>query len=166
MTTAADRTNMRNDIDFLRRAIEVSRSARANGNHPFGAILVNGDGEIVLEAENSVTTENDVTNHAETNLVRLASRSIPHDQLPSHTLYTSCEPCAMCAGAIYWAGIARVVYGLAETGLLEITGSGHPENPTLAHSCRLVFADGGRPTEVSGPHIEEEAAAPHEGFWN
>jgi tRNA(Arg) A34 adenosine deaminase TadA len=71
----------------------------------------------------------------------------------------------MCAGAIYWAGIGRVVYGLAETGLLAITGS-HPENPTLSHPCRLVFADGGRPTEVSGPHIEEEAAKPHAGFWN
>ena len=157
---------MHNDIEFLRRAIAVSRNARENGNHPFGAILVNASGEIVLEAENSVTTENDVTNHAETNLVRMASRSIPHDQLPHHTLYTSCEPCAMCAGAIYWAGIGRVVYGLAETGLLEITGSGHPDNPTLAHPCRLVFADGGRSTEVSGPHVEDEAAAAHAGFWS
>jgi len=156
---------MNNDLEYLRRAIIVSRNARDNGNHPFGAILVNANGDIVLEAENTVTTENDVTNHAETNLVRLASRSIPHNELPSHTLYTSCEPCAMCAGAIYWAGIGRVVYGLAETGLLAITGS-HPENPTLSHPCRLVFADGGRPTEVSGPHIEEEAAKPHAGFWN
>ncbi|GAA3283751.1 nucleoside deaminase [Paenarthrobacter aurescens] len=156
---------MNKDLELLRRAIAVSNEARNNGNHPFGAILVNSDGEIVLEAENTVITENDVTNHAETNLVRLASRSIPHDQLPSHTLYTSCEPCAMCAGAIYWAGIGRVVYGLAETGLLEITGSGHPENPTLTHPCRLVFAAGGRPTEVTGPLLEEEAARPHAGFW-
>lgn len=152
------------DDEYLRRAIALSRSSREHGNHPFGAILVDADGVVVLEAENSVVTESDVTGHAETNLVRLASRGIAHELLPGHTLYTSCEPCAMCAGAIYWAGIGRVVYGLSETGLRELTGD-HPENPTLAHPCRLVFADGGRQIEVSGPHLEDEAAEPHRGFW-
>ena len=153
------------DADYLRRAIAVSQSARDNGNHPFGAVLVAPDGTIALEAENTVETENDVTGHAETNLVRLASRAIPHDQLPGYTLYTSCEPCPMCTGAIYWAGIRRVVYALAESSLYAITGA-NPANPTLSHPCRLIFADGGRPTEVSGPHIEDEAAAPHQDFWN
>ncbi|MFE7042115.1 nucleoside deaminase [Streptomyces atratus] len=82
-------------------------------------MLVAPDGTIALEAENSVTTENDVTHHAETNLVHLASRTIPLDQLAKYTLYTSCEPCAMCTGAIFWAGIGRVVYALSETGLAE-----------------------------------------------
>ncbi|MGW2183865.1 nucleoside deaminase, partial [Streptomyces sp. NPDC001732] len=82
-------TSTLTDIDYLRRAITVSRSARDNGNHPFGAILVAPDGTIALEAENSVTTNNDVTHHAETNLVRLASRTIPLDQLAKYTLYTS-----------------------------------------------------------------------------
>ncbi|MBZ5739139.1 nucleoside deaminase [Nocardioides mangrovi] len=155
---------MTSDLDHLRRAIHVSRDARDHGNHPFGAVLVDRHGTIVLEAENTVTTGHDVTGHAETNLVRLAWQQVPHDELPSCTLVTSCEPCAMCAGAIYWSSIGRVVYGLSETGLYALTGD-HADNPTLAHSCRLVFADGSRAIEVSGPHLEDEAAEPHRGFW-
>ncbi|MEA5455995.1 nucleoside deaminase [Sinomonas sp. JGH33] len=154
-----------NDRRLLRRAVQVSKDAKAHGNHPFGAVLANAAGDVVLEAENTVTTSGDCTGHAETNLVRLASTTIPRSELLSHTLYTSCEPCAMCSGAIYWVGIGRVVYALAETGLLALTGS-HPDNPTLAHPCRLVFAGGQRETEVSGPHLEEEAADPHRGFWD
>ena len=117
-----------------------------------------------LEAENTVTTGHDVTHHAELNLVRLACASIAYADLPRHTLYTSCEPCAMCAGAIYWAGIGRVVYALSEEGLLGLTGD-HPDNPTLMHPCRQVFAAGSRVTEVTGPLIEDEAAAAHRDFW-
>lgn len=149
---------------LLRRAIQVSADARAHGNHPFGAILVAPDGSIALEAENTVVTENDVTDHAETNLVRKASRTIPHDRLGDYTLVTSCEPCAMCSGAIFWSGIGRVVYGLSETGLLSLSGD-HPGNPTLDHPCRLVLAAGVRPIDVIGPLLEQEAAVPHTGFW-
>lgn len=152
------------EIDHLRRAIAVSWAAREHGNHPFGAVLVDPDGEIVLEAENTVETGHDVTGHAETNLVRLAWDAIPAERLPAYTLVTSCEPCAMCAGAIYWAGIGRVVFGLSESGLLALTGD-HPDNPTLSHPCRRVFADGSRQITVSGPHLEDEAGAAHEGFW-
>ena len=70
----------------------------------------------------------------------------------------------MCAGAIYWAGVGRVVYGLSEAGLLEVGGD-DPEHPMLMHPCRAVFADGGRDTAVTGPLLEDEAAAPHLGFW-
>lgn len=150
--------------EHVRRAIQVSADARAHGNHPFGAILVAPDGSVVLEAENTVTTGTDVTGHAETNLVRLAWRSLPHDALRAYTLVTSCEPCAMCAGAIYWAGIGTVVYGLSESGLRELTGD-DPRNPTLSHPCRLVFADGNHRVDVVGPVLAEEAAVPHQGFW-
>jgi len=71
----------------------------------------------------------------------------------------------MCAGAVYWSGIDRVVYALSETRLLAITGS-HAENPTLALPCREVFARGQRNIEVLGPLIEEEAARVHAGFWD
>jgi tRNA(Arg) A34 adenosine deaminase TadA len=71
----------------------------------------------------------------------------------------------MCAGAIYWAGIGRVVFGLSERSLKTITGD-HTENPTLDLPCRMVFAAGQRPTEVAGPLLEDEAAALHEDFWN
>ena len=70
----------------------------------------------------------------------------------------------MCAGAIYWTGIGRVVYALSEKGLLHFTGS-NAENPTLDLPCREVFARGQRPTQVTGPLIEEEAAQVHHGFW-
>jgi tRNA(Arg) A34 adenosine deaminase TadA len=150
------------DLDHLRRAIAVSQAARDHGNHPFGAVLVAPNGEVLLEAENTVVTENDVTHHAETNLVRLAWRAISPDDLRAHTLVTSCEPCPMCAGAIFWAGIGRVVYGLSQAGLHEVTG---PGEDTMDHPCRLVFADGGRETVVVGPLLEDEAAVPHQGFW-
>jgi tRNA(Arg) A34 adenosine deaminase TadA len=155
------------DVDvtaLLRRAIEVSARARANGNHPFGALLATADGRIVLEAENTVVTEHDVTGHAETNLVRAASRRFEAGELAGMTLVTSCEPCAMCSGAIYWSGIGAVVYGLAETGLLALTGD-DPENPTLALPSRTVLSAGARTIEVTGPLLEDEARVPHEGFW-
>ena len=101
------------DESHLRQAIAISKRSVAHGNHPFGALLVNEAGTIVLEAENTVTTDSDATGHAETNLVRLATKSFDLAELRSSTLYTSCEPCAMCTGAIYWAGIGRVVYALA-----------------------------------------------------
>ena len=152
------------DLDHLRRAIAVAQAARDHGNHPFGAVLVAADGSVVLEAENTVNTEQDVTGHAETNLVRLASRTIGGD-LSSYTLVTSTEPCAMCAGAIYWSTIGRVVFGLSETGLYGITGD-HFENPTLRLPCREVFAAGSRQIEAVGPLLEDEAAAVHADFWS
>jgi tRNA(Arg) A34 adenosine deaminase TadA len=70
----------------------------------------------------------------------------------------------MCAGAIYWGGIGRVVYSFPEHGLLEMTGN-HPENPTLTLPCRELFARGQRKVEVLGPLIEEEGREAHAGFW-
>jgi tRNA(Arg) A34 adenosine deaminase TadA len=95
---------------LLRAAVALAWQARANGNHPFGALLADGNGQVLLTAENSVVTESDVTGHAETNLVRLASAAYTSAELADLTLYTSTEPCAMCAGAIYWSGIGAVVY--------------------------------------------------------
>ncbi|MQY31355.1 nucleoside deaminase [Nocardia aurantia] len=152
------------DLAHLRHAIEVSARAVEHGNHPFGAVLSGPDGTVLLEAENTVVTGHDCTGHAETNLVRLACRAHSARFLRGTTLYTSAEPCAMCAGAIYWSGIGRVVFGLPEEELLRLTGS-HPENPTMALPCREVFARGQRPVEVVGPLLAAEAARPHAGFW-
>jgi tRNA(Arg) A34 adenosine deaminase TadA len=150
---------------YLRRAIALAERAKANGRHPFGALLVSPHGEVIAAAENrAVGPDSDATGHAELEAVRLASRTHSPDSLAEATLYSSAEPCAMCAGAIYWAGIGRVVYGLSETRLLVLTG-GHPENPTLSLACRDVFARGQRRVEVVGPLLEDEAAAPHAGFW-
>ena len=151
------------DAEHLRRTLLLARTARENGNHLFGALLVDAAGEVVLEAENTVLTEHDCTNHAELNLVRAASRRYDEATLGGCTLYTSTEPCAMCAGAIYWSGLGRVVFalsGAALNGMVE--GGGEAE---LALPCREVFARGGRVVDVSGPHLEQEARAVHEGFW-
>ena len=151
------------DERFLQRAIALGAEARAGGNHPFGALLVGPGGVVLAEARNSVVTERDATGHAETNLVR-RSGQVDAD-LSACTLYTSTEPCAMCAGAIYWSGIGRVVFALREIDLLELTGTGNPDNPTLALPCREVFARGQRPVIVDGPALEDEARAIHAGFW-
>ncbi len=149
----------------MRRAIALARQAREHGNHPFGALLADAFGRIRLEAENTVVTGADCTGHAELNLVRRACMTCEGNDLQAATLYTSTEPCPMCAGAIYWAGISRVVFGLREAELRALTGA-DPKNPTMALPCRAVFARGQRAVEVIGPVLEDEAREAHEGFWN
>lgn len=148
-----------NDEALMREAIALSRAAAEKGNEPFGALLAR-DGEIVLRAENTVHTGHDVTNHAETNLVRLAVGQYDAEFLRGCTLYTSTEPCAMCAGAIFWSGVGRVIYACSEQRLAEIAGHGGLDVP-----CREIFARGGHPVEVRGPLLEDEAAAVHLAYW-
>src|SRR5438309_4622141 len=107
----------------------------------------------------------DATAHAERLIATQACITQEPEVLRQATLYSSAEPCAMCAGAIYWSGIGRLVYGLSERRLRMLTGN-HPENPTLDLPCRDVFASGQRATEVVGPLLENEAAAVHAGVWN
>jgi tRNA(Arg) A34 adenosine deaminase TadA len=152
------------DALFLRRSFDVARRSMSHGNHPFGAILVDKDGKVLIEQENGYMPARDGTAHAERLLATEACRTLPKDVLATSTLYSSAEPCAMCAGAMYWAGIGRLVYGLSEHRLRGITGN-HPENPTLDLPCRDVFNSGQRPTEVVGPLLEDEAAALHDGVW-
>ncbi|KNF08513.1 tRNA-specific adenosine deaminase TadA [Gottschalkia purinilytica] len=151
---------------YLRRAIEISKQARENGNTPFGAILVDKDGEIIMEQENIEITEKICTGHAETTLAQRASSKYSKKFLWDCTLYTTAEPCAMCAGAIYWANIGRVVYGMTEKRLLELTGS-NEQNPTFDLPCRQVFSKGQKNIEIVGPieEVEVEAAKVHEGYW-
>ena len=165
-STAQNTALSADDIERLRVTILVASSARANGNHPFGSVLTDAAGTVVLEAENSVVLSRDATGHAETNLVRLASSRYSPAELADFTLYTSTEPCAMCSGAIYWAGIGRVVFALAEADLYAITGE-NEENPTMRLPCREVFAAGQRETAVAGPapELHAEATAVHAGFW-
>jgi tRNA(Arg) A34 adenosine deaminase TadA len=152
------------DDQHLRRAIELAARARANGNHPFGSILVDPEGTVVLEAENTVVTSHDYTAHAELNLVREAGSTFDPAVLRGCTLYTSTEPCAMCAGAIFWSGIGRVVFALSSATLGTIV-SDETGDWTLAMSCRDVFARGGRAVDVSGPLLEAEGRVVHDGFW-
>ena len=151
------------DGDHLRRAIELAYEARKRGNAPFGAVLVGGDGSILAEGENTQNTEHDVTGHAETNLVRAAFRSVDADTLAASTLYASGEPCAMCSGAIFWAGVGRVVYAMSSTRLYELFPPDEA-HPLMQLPCRDVLAAGTRATEVIGPVLEEEAERVFEGL--
>jgi tRNA(Arg) A34 adenosine deaminase TadA len=149
---------------FLRRAFDVAKRARTHGNHPFGAILIDEKGAMLFEVENGFMPDRDRTAHAERLLATQASKAHDAEFLARCTLYTSAEPCAMCSGAIYWAGIGRVVFGLTERRLKTMTGN-HDENPTMDLPCRTVFAAGQRTVEVIGPLLEDEAAALHIGVW-
>lgn len=154
-------------VYYLKRAIEVSKLSREHGNTPFGAILVDGEGNILMEQENIEITTKKCTGHAEATLADRASQEYSREFLWNCTLYTSAEPCAMCAGAIYWANIGRVVYAMTEKRLLELTGS-NEQNPTFALPCREVFAKGQKDIEVVGPfpELEVEAASVHQGYWD
>jgi tRNA(Arg) A34 adenosine deaminase TadA len=154
------------DIHYLQAAMAVAERAVAKGSHPFGAVLVDAAGAIVLEGENTSLRDGG-PGHAESNLARRAAREFPAAFLEHCTLYTSVEPCCMCAGTIYWAQIGAVVFGWSERALLEVT-AGHAGNPTLDLPCARVFGAGQRKVEVRGPFEELTApiAAVHRAFWS
>ncbi|GAA4771655.1 nucleoside deaminase [Microbacterium gilvum] len=153
------------DLAHLRASIALASRTREEGAHPFAALVVDASGDVVAAfGNNSLPPDGDPTQHAELRAVAAAARALGPDGMAGSTLFTSAEPCAMCAGAAYWTGIDRVVYALSEHRLLELTGD-HPENPTFSLPCREVFARGQRAIEVVGPLLEDEAAAPHIGFW-
>ena len=149
-------------LRHLRHANAVARAAMDAGHHPFGALLVAPDGEAVWLEQRNV----DSVDHAEAVLAREAERRYPGTLLWQCTLVTTVEPCAMCAGTIYWAHIGRVVYGISERELLGYTGA-HSENPTLDLPCRELFARGQKAIHVVGPvpAVADEIAALHRGFW-
>ncbi len=157
--TAVTREQM---IGLLRKANAVALRATTLGRHPFGAILVAPDGHTVLAEQGNV----DTVNHAEATLARTAASNYAADYLWQCTLVTTVEPCAMCAGTQYWAHIGRLVFGMTERRLLEMTGN-HGENPTMDLPCRTVFAHGQKEIAVIGPvvEVEEEIAALHRNFW-
>ena len=153
------------DLHLLRQSIQLAEEAKARGRHPFAALVADCDGKVIASAgNNSMPPEGDPTQHAELAAAALAAKRLSPQALAGCTLYTSAEPCCMCAGAIYWTGIGRVVYALSEHELLELTGD-HPENPTFSLPCREVFARGQRQIPVFGPMLESEAALAHKGFW-
>lgn len=138
----------------MREVFAIARHARANGNRPFGAMLVAGNGAVLAVAENSQMTEGQMLAHAEMNLLHRAVQDFTPDVLTASTLYTSAEPCAMCAGAIFWSGISRLVFGLSGDRLHEIAGY---SPRMLVASAREVLGRAGRQVEIVGPILESEA---------
>ncbi|ATR99047.1 nucleoside deaminase [Porphyromonas gingivalis] len=98
------------DKEMMREAIRLADESVANGGGPFGAVIVK-EGEIIAATSNRVTLDNDPTAHAEVNCIRMACKRLGTFDLSGCTIYTSCEPCPMCLGAIYWARIDRIFYG-------------------------------------------------------
>jgi tRNA(Arg) A34 adenosine deaminase TadA len=140
----------------MREVFAIARRARAHGNRPFGALLVAGNGAVLAADENTQLTDGQILAHAEMNLLHRAVREFNPDVLAASTLYTSAEPCAMCAGAIFWSGVSRLVYGLNGDRLHELNGfTPH----MLVASARDVLARAGRQVEIVGPVFEAEAEA-------
>jgi tRNA(Arg) A34 adenosine deaminase TadA len=152
--------------EYLRRANEAARRARQAGNTPFGAVLADPEGRVILEQGNAERELGDATAHAESTLASRASRAYPKEFLKDCTLYTTCEPCPMCTGAIYWANIGHIVYGITERRLLELTGSDE-KNPTFSMGADKVIAAGQKPITLEGPvpEVEAEIVEVHRGFW-
>lgn len=152
------------DAAYLRDAIGWSRTARERGNRPFGAVIIGADGSLLAAAWNSNGETGDCTAHAETSAIRIASPKHSREVLERATLYSSAEPCVMCAGAIFWSNIRRVVFGIDAQRLRVFRGE-RPEQRDAELSCRDVFAASPHTITCIGPALVSEASAAHEGFW-
>ncbi|CAN5231129.1 hypothetical protein BH10PSE19_BH10PSE19_19690 [soil metagenome] len=146
----------------LRAANEVAKEMKRFGHHPFGAVLVAPDNETILLRYGNIS----VVRHAETDLARWAAEIYSPEYLAKCTLVTTMEPCVMCAGAIYFANIGKVVFGVTEDTLKKLTGSSKM-NPTMHLPCRQVFDAGQKRIQVIGPipDMEKELIEPHKSFW-
>ena len=152
------------DGTYLRQAIAWSRVARDRGNRPFGAVVIAEDGRVLAEAWCNTSETGDCTGHAETNAVRQLSPVVDRETLSRATLYSSGEPCVMCAGAIFWSAIGRVVFGIDAVRLRVFRGE-RGEQRDAELSCRDVFAASPHAIECIGPALIDEASGPHQGFW-
>ena len=157
------------DRGHLKRAIALSEEAFEAGDRPFGAVLVAADGTVLSEAWCSIWSVGDPTVHAELYAIRKASQLRPAPDLSTATMYASSEPCPMCASAIYWSGIPRLVFGASQARFAALreaqSDGGGGSGGGLKLACREVFARGGREIEVLGPVLEDEAMEVHARFW-
>ncbi len=158
-----------NHEKYLKRCCELAEESVEKGNNPFGALLVDSEGKIIIESGNIEMTEKDITGHAETAVARLAGKRYSKKFLWNTTLYSTAEPCCMCTGAIYWANIGRIVYGISEKKLLKLTGD-NEINPTFDLPCKDIISKGQKNIEVVGPaatkELEDLIVKPHIGFWD
>lgn len=141
-----------NDERHLRRAIQLAADARSAGDMPFGSLLVGSGGEVLAESRNTVLTERDITAHPELKLARWAGRELTGDAAQVTTMYTSCQPCPMCAGAIERSGIQRVVFALSGDELQELRAP-HRIPPETAG------------VRYDGPALLDEARGPLIGYY-
>lgn len=138
----------------MRRAFELAREAVDRGDRPFGSVLVRED-EVVMADSNRVLTENDVRRHPELHLAYRACRELTPEERAETVMYTSTEPCPMCAGGMVTAGFGRVVYGVGGDEIAEFTGS-----ESSVRSAAILDDV----TDVVGPVLNEEGRRLHEEF--
>lgn len=166
MGTVCDGTLTELDLRMLYEAVAVAHQAKEAGNHPFGALVADAQGHVLVRAGND--HRDSPALHAETKALLEAGRRFDQETLSRCTLYTTAEPCVMCTGALYWTGVPRLVYGISERDLLALTGD-NPENPTFSLDCRTVLRDGQKTITVIGPvkdpNLVEAILADHRGFW-
>lgn len=143
---------MTTDERFMKEAIELARLAAERGNEPFGAVLVK-DGEAVFTNENQIYTQSDPTFHAELGLIRRFCAQTKITDLSEYTLYSSCEPCFMCSGALVWMKLGRLVYGASDMDLGEIL---HEKG---SECSRLVFENSPWKPQVTAGVLREESYA-------
>ena len=144
------------DEEFIHESIALAREAVENGNTPFGSLLVH-DGEVIQRSRNTTLTEDDITAHPELKLARWAAQELDAEERAETTMYTSTEPCEMCATAIHYAGLERVVFSVSTGALADLRDS-----ESAGYTCQeLIDAKGGT-TEVEGPVLEEKGLAVHE----
>ena len=139
-----------NDEFFMGTAIDLSRAAVEHGNEPFGAVLVK-DGEIVYTNENQIYTMHDPTFHGEAGLIRRFCAETGSTDLREYTMYSSCEPCFMCSGAMVWTKLGRLVYGASNIELENILGN------EGCNCSRIVFDYSFWQPEVTGGVLREES---------
>ena len=140
------------DFGYLRRAIELAGAARAAGDMPFGSLLVGPEGDVQKEERNTVLTERDITHHPELKLARWAARELDRQRARQTTMYTSCEPCPMCRGAISRANLGRVVFALSNDQLAEVRPPG-------------AVGPDATPVEYHGPALPDEGRVPRDGYY-
>ncbi len=156
---------MQAGFEFLKVAISLAKEAKKKGNLPYGCVLASKEGQLLLTSQNTVVTDHNCLAHAELNLISVACKKYSHDFLKSCTIYTSDEPCPMCASAIYWSGIGKLTYGLSKSKFYSIAGRDDPDW-VFEMSAREVLKKGKRKVEILGPFLEEEISLLHFGDTN
>ena len=141
-----------NDEKFMKLAVDLSISAVAHGNEPFGAVLVK-DGEVVFTNENQIYTMHDPTFHGEMGLIRRFCAETGITDLREYTLYSSCEPCFMCSGAMVWVRLGRLVYGASNEDLERILGN------EGCNCSRIVFENSFWKPDVTAGVLRDQALA-------
>lgn len=150
---------LKDDKYYIEKAIELAYNAKENGDEPFGSILVDENGNILMEDLNTKVTEDDITGHPELKIAKRAAAKYDEEFLKKCTMYNSAEPCTMCTGAIYWSGIGRIVFGIDKKRLNEIKSDGEG---SINYSIHELLNNSAKDFKVTGPmaDMKEEVEKP------